>query len=139
MLHIKKIKPMFTSLVTTGNVYEEDMKENGIIVAKKGDIKEYQTVVAIGSSVRDINVGDTVMIDMLHFAVTKYDPNSIKNDMDMNKVVKLNIPWVYMDNEKGEPQRYMLISDRDVKYVFQGEEKNEAIIIPDKPGIIIMN
>ena len=128
---------MYTSLVTTGNVYEEDMKENGIIVAKKGDIKEYQTVIAIGPSVRDINVGDTVMIDMMHFAVTKYDPNSIKNDMDMNKVIKLNIPWVYMDDEKGNPQRYMLISDRDVKYVFEGEEKNETIIIPNKPGIIM--
>ena len=137
MLHIKKIRPMYTSLVTTGNVYEEDMKENGIIVAKKGDIKEYQTVIAIGPSVRDINVGDTVMIDMMHFAVTKYDPNSIKNDMDMNKVIKLNIPWVYMDDEKGNPQRYMLISDRDVKYVFEGEEKNETIIIPNKPGIIM--
>ena len=137
MLHIKKIKPMYTSLVTSGDVYEEDMKENGIIVAKKGDIKEYQTVVAVGPSVRDIEVGDTVMIDMMHFAVTKYDPNSIKNDMDMNKVIKLNIPWVYMDDEKGNPQRYMLISDRDVKYVFEGEEKNEAIIIPNKPGIIM--
>lgn len=136
MLHIKKIKPMFTSLVTTGNVYEEDMKENGIIVAKKGDIKEYQTVIAVGPSVRDINVGDTVMIDMMHFAVTKYDPNSIKNDMDMNKVIRLNIPWVYIDDEKGNPQRYMLISDRDVKYVFEGEEKNESIIVPSKPVII---
>jgi hypothetical protein len=136
MLHIKKIKPMYTSLVTTGDVYEEDMKENGIIVAKKGDIKEYQTVIAVGPSVRDINVGDTVMIDMMHFAVTKYDPNSIKNDMDMNKVIRLNIPWVYIDDEEGNPQRHMLISDRDVKYVFEGEEKRDSIIIPDKPIII---
>ena len=136
MLRIKKIRPMFTSLVTTGNVYEEDMKENGIIVAKKGDIKEYQTVIAVGPSVRDINVGDTVMIDMMHFAVTKYDPNSIKNDMDMNKVIRLNIPWVYIDDEEGNSQRHMLISDRDVKYVFEGEEKNESIIVPSKPVII---
>lgn len=135
MLKIKAIKPLFTSILTTGEKYTEDMRENGIIVANKGDLKTYQTVLEVGSSVRDIKVGDKVMIDMMHFAVMKYDPNSIKNDMDMNKAVKWNIPWVVIDDEKGSHD-CLLISDRDVKFVFEGEETNESIIIPDKPTII---
>lgn len=136
MLHIKEIKPLFTSIVTTGEKYSEDMRDNGLIVANKGDLKAYQKVLAVGSSVRDIKVGDTVMIDITHFAVMKYNPNSIKEDMDLNKVVKWNIPWVMIDDEKGVPQDCLLISDRDVKFVFVGEEKNESIIMPDKPKII---
>ena len=136
MLHIKEIKPLFTSIVTTGEKYSEDMRDNGLIVANKGDLKAYQKVLAVGSSVRDINVGDTVMIDITHFAVMKYDPNSIKEDMDMNKVIKWNIPWVMIDDEKGVPQDCLLITDRDVKFVFEGDETNESIIIPNKPTII---
>ena len=137
MLHIKTLKPLFTSILTTGEKYEEDMRENGIIVANKGDLKAYQKVLAIGSSVRDIQVGDTVMIDIKHFAVMKLDPNSIKRDMDLDKVVRWDIPWIIVDDTEGKPQDCLLINDRDVKFVFEGEEKNESIIIPDKPTIIM--
>ena len=68
MLHIKKIKPMFNHLLLTADRFEKDVVESGIIVAKKGDLKLWQTVVAIGSTVRDIKVGDKVMIIPDHFA-----------------------------------------------------------------------
>lgn len=137
MLRIKKIKPLFTSVVVTGNRYEEDMKENGLIVASKGDLKLYQTVIAIGETVRGIKVGDQVMIDPSGYAVMKYDPNSLKNDMDMNKVVKWNLPWITVDNEKGEPQDCLLLTDRDIKFVFEGEETNEVIVLPPKAKLVI--
>lgn len=137
MLHIRKIKPLFTTVVTTGYKYEEDMHENGLIVAKKGDLKLYQKVIAVGSAVRDIQVGDTVMFNPKNYAVMKYDPNSVKNDMDMNKVVKWNLPWVIVDDENGKPQDCLLLNDRDIQFVFEGEEVNEKIIIPDKPSIIV--
>lgn len=137
MLHIKKIKPLFTSIVTTGNKYTEDMRDNGIIVANKGDLKLYQTVIAVGSTVRDIQVGDTVMIDPKNYAVMKYDANSIKNDMDMNKVIKWNLPWIILDDENGNPQDCLYLSERDIKFVFEGEETNDSIIIPDKPSLIL--
>ena len=38
MLKIKVIKPLFTNILTTGNKYEKDEKENGLIIAKKGDL-----------------------------------------------------------------------------------------------------
>ena len=156
MLKIKRIKPLFTSILTTGEKYAEDIRENGIIVANKGDLKTYQTVLEVGSSVRDINVGDKVMIDMMHFAVMKYDPkNPTWEDRDWCVLSKghggpvmyatlglkgfypvENVPWVIIDDEKGNPQDCLLISDRDVKFVFEGDETNESIIIPNKPTII---
>lgn len=131
MLHIKKIKPLFTKVLTTGDKYEEDMLTKGIIVANKGDLKLYQKVLAIGTSVRDIQVGDTVMINPRNYAVMKYDPNSIKGDMDMNKVVKWNLPWVTIDDENGKPKECLLLNDRDIEFVFEGEEKSETIIVED--------
>lgn len=129
MLHIKKIKPLFTKVLTTGDKYEEDMLTKGIIVANKGDLKLYQKVLAIGTSVRDIQVGDTVMINPRNYAVMKYDPNSIKEDMDMNKVVKWNLPWVTIDDEDGNPMECLLLNDRDIEFVFEGEERNELLIV----------
>lgn len=131
MLHIKKIKPLFTKVLTTGDKYEEDMLTKGIIVANKGDLKLYQKVLAIGTSVRDIQVGDTVMINPRNYAVMKYDPNSIKEDMDMNKRVKWNLPWVTIDDENGNPKECLLLNDRDIEFVFEGEEKSETIIVED--------
>lgn len=129
MLHIKKIKPLFTKVLTTGDKYEEDMLTKGIIVANKGDLKLYQKVLAIGTSVRDIQVGDTVMINPRNYAEMKYDPNSIKEDMDMNKVVKWNLPWVTIDDEDGNPMECLLLNDRDIEFVFEGEERNELLIV----------
>lgn len=136
-LHIKKIKPLNNYLVVTGNKYEEDMKENGLIVSKKGDLKLYQTVLAVGPVIRGIEVGDQVMINPMQYAVMQYDENSVKNDMGMNKIVKWNLPWVTMDNEEGEPQDCLLLTERDIQFVFDGEEKNDNIILPNKPKIII--
>lgn len=139
MLHIKTLKPLFTSLLVTGEKYTEDITENGIIVNNKGDLKLYQKVLAVGSSVRDIKVGDMVMFNPKDYAVMKYDPNSVKNDMGMNKVVKWNLPWVTVDDEEGNPQDCLLLKDRDVLFVFEGEEvKNSgsSLIMPDKTIIL---
>lgn len=136
-LHIKMIKPLFTSLVTTGDRYTEDVVENSIIVSKKGDLKLYQKVIAVGSSVRDIEVGDTVMIDPTAYIRRKYSKNSVQNDMDNNPIVSVEFNWVNIDDEKGNTQECLLLNDRDIRFVFVGEEKMDSLIMPDKPKIII--
>ena len=136
MLHIKRIKPMYNSIVTTGEKYKEDMRENGLIVAKQGDLKLYQKVVAVGSTVRDIAIGDYVMISPDNYKVTKYDKNSLQNDLDNNQIIRYDLPWVTMEDENGEDQDYLLLTERDIRFVFEGEETSDTIIIPDKPKII---
>lgn len=139
MLHIKKIKPLFTSIVTTGEKFEEDMIEGNVIVAQKGDLKLWQKVLAIGAAVRDINVGDMVMINAEHFAIRKFSKDSIQNDLDNNPSLGYKFNWVTIDDEEGNPQECLLLNDRDIEYVFEGEEKNDTIILPspDKKTLII--
>lgn len=140
MLKIKTLKPLITNVLTTGDKYEEDMWENGIIVANKGDLKLYQKVLAIGSAVRDIKVGDQIMFSPQNYAVMKYDPNSLKNDMDMNKVVKWNLPYVTLYDEEDKPYDCLLLTDRDIQFVFEGEEvqgSKNPILIPDNKKVII--
>lgn len=136
MLHIKKIKPMFTNIITTGDRFEKDFTQGGLIVAKQGDLKVWQKVIAIGSSVRDINVGDMVMINIANYAVRKYSKDSIQNDLDNNPKIRYNLNWVTMDDENGNSMNCLLLNDRDVLYSFEGEEKEEVIQIPEKKVIV---
>lgn len=137
MLHIKKIKPLFTSVITTGDRFEKDMVSQGIIVAKKDDLKLWQKVIAVGPAVRDIKEGDMVMIKVDNYALKKYDKNSIQNDIDNNPSLGYAFNWVTIDNEKGEPEECLLLNDRDLLYSFEGEEKEESLITPGKATIIM--
>ncbi len=137
MLHVTKIKPLFDHLLITADRFDKDMIHNGVIVAGKGDLKLWQTVVAVGSVVRDIKVGDKVMINPNDFAVKKYNKNSVQNDLDNNPVLTYNFPFETVDDEKGNPKDYLYISDRNVKYVFEGIEKDDSLILPGKPKLII--
>ena len=74
MIKIKKIKPMFTAILTTMDTYEDDVTCNSIIVKTKGTIKEYQKVVAVGDTVRSVKVGDLVCIN------PKFIPNVTSED-----------------------------------------------------------
>lgn len=137
MLHVTKIKPLFDHLLITADRFEKDMVHSGVILAKKGDLKLWQTVVAVGSVVRDIKVGDKVMINPNDFAVKKYNKNSVQNDLDNNPVITYNFPFETVDDENGNPKDYLYISDRNVKYVFEGIEKDDSLILPGKPKLII--
>ena len=139
MLHIKDIKPRYTQVLTTGDKYDEDMKSGGVIVAYKDSLKLYQKVIAVGNMVKDIEPGDTVMLDYSAYEVKRYDKNSIQNDLDNNKTIRLELPWVTMDDESGNPQSYLLMDDRDIKFKCSVEETNESIIVPDTPKLILNN
>jgi hypothetical protein len=123
---------MFTNIITTGDRFEKDFTQGGLIVAKQGDLKVWQKVIAIGSSVRDISVGDMVMINIANYAVKKYSKDSIQNDLDNNPKIRYNLNWVTMDDENGKSMDCLLLNDRDVLYSFEGEEKDEVIQIPEK-------
>lgn len=137
MLHIKKIKPMFTSIVTTGDKFEKDMVHQGLIIAKKGDLKLWQKVLAVGSSVRDIKEGDMVMINASNYAVKRYSKDSVHNDMGDNPVLEYNFNWVTLDDAFGKPQECLLLNDRDILYTFEGEEREDStLIMPQKKTVI---
>ena len=80
-IKINEIKPLFTTIITTLDVYEEDLIENGALKAPQGSLRMYQKVLAVGSSVRDVKAGDTVLLNFSNYIVRKFKENSIKEDM----------------------------------------------------------
>ena len=137
MLHITKIKPMFTNLLVTKEVFDKDMCEGGVIIANKGDMKLWQTVLAVGPAIRDIKVGDKVMLRLDDYAVKKYSKNSLQNDMDNNPIITWNLPFETIEDDKGNSIECLYIKDRDVKFVFEGEERDDALILPEKKKFVI--
>jgi len=115
-------------VITTATKFDKDDKQNGVITAKKGDLKLYQRVVAVGSMIKEFKVGDLVMINAANYAKKRYSPNSIQNDMDNNPTLKYEFNWVTMENEKGELEDYLMLNDRDILYSFEGEEVDEPVI-----------
>ena len=115
-------------MITTATKFDKDDMQNGVITAKKGDLKLYQRVVAVGSMIKEFKVGDLVMINAENYAKKKYSATSIQNDMDNNPVIKYEFNWVTMENEKGELEDYLMLNDRDILYSFEGEEVDEPVI-----------
>jgi hypothetical protein len=66
-IKITKIKPPFTTVITTLNVYEEDLIIDGVVRVPKGSLKLYQTVVAVGPNVRDVKEGDFVLLNLQNY------------------------------------------------------------------------
>ena len=118
MLKIKSIKPMFDSLVTTMNKYEDDGFENGVIVKQAGSLKEYQTVIAVGPAVRNIEVGDMVMINPTRYAKMKHQKGSLKDGVITdNPVIGYEFKTVTINDEE-----YLYLQSQDIMYSFEGEE-----------------
>lgn len=139
MIKVKKLKPMFTALITTMDTYESDGRTKGGLIdsgKQKGTVKEYQKVVAVGNSVIDIKVGDLVCIDATRFAVRKHQDNSIKTDIEgSNPILEYRFDIVEMDGKN-----YMLLQDRDIQFIIEDyeeieEPKQSNIVQP--PQVII--
>ena len=137
MIKVKKIKPMFTAIVTTMDKYEKPVMINGLIDTSRevGSIKEYQKVLAVGTSVTSIKVGDLVCVNPSRYAVRKFDENSIKNDIMYNPVTTYNFNVIDIDDEK-----CLLLQDRDIDFIieeYEEEQEIESSIIQPKNDIII--
>ena len=118
MLKIKSIKPMFDSLVTTMNKYEDDGFKNGVIVKQAGSLKEYQTVIAVGPAVRNIEVGDKVMINPTRYAKMKHNEGSLKNGIVAdNPIIGYEFRTVTINDEE-----CLYLQSQDIMYSFEGEE-----------------
>ena len=83
---LKKIRPLFTKLVTTADKFEEDNKVGSIVNTNQlaGTIKPYQTVVAVGSNSAGIKVGDVEEQDDYYASVCQTCFHDITNTYKYN-------------------------------------------------------
>ena len=131
MLNIKKVKLMANYILVTKDEYDGKTAENGVIIPK-GNLKEYQKVVAVGPMVRTVNIGDLVCVNPKRYATYKYKSDSIKSDIEqMQKVLSYNFNVVKMDGKD-----YLLITDSDIDFIIEEYEETSSNIIVDKPQII---
>lgn len=139
MLVIKKIQPMYTKILTTMCKYEEDeMTAGGLIDSTKtqGTLKEYQTVVAVGNSVRNVKVGDLVCVNPERYAVKKHEAGSLKDGVITdNPVIKYNFNIMELE---GVP--HLLLDENDVSFIItdyeEVKEQKSDLYVP-KTQIII--
>lgn len=122
------------------NSYEEDQTlGNGMIDSRKqkGTMKEYQTVIAVGSSVRDIKEGDVVCINPTRYAVMKHEDKSMRNGViGDNLVVGYKFNTITIDGVE-----HLMLYDQDIDFIVEKsedvEDKAVSIVIPEKPKIIV--
>lgn len=142
-LKIKGLKPMFSGILCTANKYDERKFVAGtnIIDGSKtvGQLLEYQTVVAIGSMVRNVEVGNVVCINPKNYAEKMYDKSSMKSAMveNYNQVIRYHFNIIDIDGVD-----HLLIQENDVDFVVTDYEEVEdaptpMIVEQPKPKIII--
>lgn len=122
MLKIKKIKPLFNKILTTMDLYDNPMTEDGIIDGSKedGGIKEYQTVIAVGPTVKCVKPGDLVVINPARYQVMKHKDGSLKDGVITdNPVISYNFPILVVDDR---PCLYLY--DSDVDFVIKEWEES---------------
>lgn len=118
-MKIKKVTPTANRIVTTANTYveEEFIAGTSIIDTKKskGTLLEYQTVVAVGPVVRNINVGDIVCINPTRYQVRKYEADSVKSDINKETYLpinKYNFNMIELDGKN-----HLLLFDSDIDFI----------------------
>lgn len=120
-LNIKKIRPMFNAIVTTLDVFEETENTASIISADEmaGQPKPYQTVVAVGNAVQNINVGDIVAIDFSKYAVKKHKDGSLKDGIIQdNPIVSYALNTIPLDGKE-----HLFIHTNDILFVIEDAEE----------------
>jgi co-chaperonin GroES (HSP10) len=102
--------------------YEEDeTTAGGLIDSTKtqGTLKEYQTVIAVGNSVRNVKVGDLVCINPERYAVKKHEAGSLKDGVITdNPVIKYNFNIMELE---GVP--HLLLDENDVSFIITDYEE----------------
>lgn len=121
-LRIKKIKPQFTTVVTTLDIYEEDLYVGGVLKAPKGWLKLYQRVIAVGPNVRGIQEGDLVLLNLQNYIQRKYKENSLKEDLSaMEDELVYVFPKILINDTL-----YGKFQDRDIDGIIEEYEEVEV-------------
>ena len=140
MRKLNKIRPMFNRIVTTMDTYEKDQYKGALLDTskQKGSLKEYQTVLAVGTTVRDIKEGDLVCIDPTRYMVTKHRDKSLQgNIMGDDMAIGYKFNTIRLDDKE-----CLMLFDQDISFIVEDYEDVEdptgpLIIQPEKPKIVV--
>lgn len=139
MIKVKKVKPMFTSIILTMDKYEEDNKTAGGLIdgtKQQGSLKDFQTVLAVGDSVRGVKVGDLVCFNPARYAIKQHQAGSLKDGVIQdNPVIKYNFNIIEVDGKQ-----CLVVDNNDITFVIEEweevKETKSDLIIPDNSIIV---
>lgn len=127
-----KIRPMFNHIVVTMEKEKEDKKIGDIIdiTHKEGTIKDIQTVVSVGPTVKEIKPGDSVKINPTRYIRTR---NSLRDELT-NADLQVNVEFPIINVGGIE---YLFLFDSDIDYIVEefGQDPSSKIY-EDKIEII---
>lgn len=122
MFKIKKIKPLFDTVITTAKRYEHSItSDSGLILSTsrmEGSMNDFQTVVAVGEQCRGVQPGDVVHINFMSYARAEHKSAGIGADnIEKDKVeISYQIPMVEVDG-----MQCLYLKYRDLEYVAEVE------------------
>lgn len=117
-MEIVKVKPLFTSVLTTMEMYDESEFGDVELVGDamvEGGMKPYQRVVAVGDMVRNVSVGDLVAIRPDRYAVRKHQDGSLKDGVIEDNVV-VGFNFRVIDTVDGP---LLHLQESDIDYVIE--------------------
>ena len=121
MFKIKKVRPLFTGVITTAKVYSDDVKtEAGLYIGDKmaGTLNQYQHVYAVGPMVTGIEEGNIVKINFKRYMVVKHLPGKLEDNVQKdNMVASYEIPKITIDGID-----YLFLQNNDIEYVVEDWE-----------------
>lgn len=138
-INIKKVSPTFTNIVTTMEKYDTDgLTSKGLVDANKqrGQLKEFQIVIAVGPSVRNCKVGDLVKINPSAYAEYKQRKvPSIAEEVEgyTKQLTGYRFRTIELDGEY-----HLLLQDHDIEYVIEEYENVDPPKLLDTSNKIIL-
>lgn len=127
---IKKVRPMFTAVITTAKKYVDDRKTKGELFnpfASADSINYFQTVIAVGNTVTGVKPGDIVKLNYMRYAHAEQKPAGIDVDSNTQKnkaVLEYDIPTIDIDG-----QTCLFLQYNDIEYVVEEYEADESGLI----------
>jgi hypothetical protein len=123
MLKLKKITPTFNHILVTNNLRDHDEYDDGILVRPAGSTKEWQTVIAVGPTVKNCKEGDVIMIDPIRYAIKKHQEGSLKDGVVAdNPDIAYAVPHIQIGGKD-----YMYLFDTDIQFVINEYEETEDL------------
>ena len=128
MFKIKKVKPLFTGVVTTAQKYIGEITTSGGVILDTtrmaGSLNPYQRVVSVGSTVHGVKEGDIVKLNFKRYAKSKHLPGAIdeaENKQFDNLSITYEIPMIVIDDVE-----YLYLQNNDIEYIVEDYEVDEG-------------
>lgn len=128
MFKIKKVRPLFTGIITTAKKYVGEVTTAGGLLLDttrmSGSLNPYQTVVSVGDMCKDIKEGDVVKINFKRYAKAQHLPGAIdeaQNKQFDNMSITYEIPMINLDG-----QECLFLQSNDIEYVVTDYEVDEG-------------